>query len=123
MERRKQKLFEIQSGVEEAESLVFLIIKLLISVLPTDVQSKEKNVVRPSGRLPSETTWDLQSKLDTRTACRRLHVLAVLLACWRSPVMKPGVACLLEIACTRGAACWRATDHLWHGRPAASIDR
>ncbi|XP_039810538.1 uncharacterized protein LOC120673655 isoform X1 [Panicum virgatum] len=43
-------------------------------------------------------------KLDTRTACRRLHVLAVLLACWRSPVMKPGVACLLEIACTRGAA-------------------
>ncbi|KAG2562451.1 hypothetical protein PVAP13_8KG283401 [Panicum virgatum] len=62
-------------------------------------------------------------KLDTRTACRRLHVLAVLLACWRSPVMKPGVACLLEIACTRGAACWRATDHLWHGRPAASSDR
>jgi len=28
-----------------------------------DVQSKEKNVVRPSGRLPSETTWDLQRLL------------------------------------------------------------
>jgi len=29
----------------------------------TDVQSKEKNVGRPSRKLPSETTWDLQRLL------------------------------------------------------------